>query len=288
MKKDVSEWRPRGLNEAPGLNVETIDGLAQTLSIAAPDVMDTFRARLSGIAQWYRLAEPWRDAPPPSETRKKIESIRNTARRLAAQLGVAPLPDEDFDPLDQIPYVIRNALMPAAESYGAEIGGYEDHPPTVPRMLDQSKPFTDYHGDSKLAGAIQHVQLISAWCERAIEATRQKEKEDAAERMKRHHNSGPQARNSGNEPLNDMIARLGILYRDVTGSRPGISRPRGARGKPGGPFFRFVLAVCEGMQVPMTATALEKRWRTIGPLVRESKQIEQVLDQPKQGSRSQE
>lgn len=282
MKRAVSDWRPKGLNERPGLTATDLEALAQALP-APPsgEAAEAFHERLGGIASWYWLAEAWRDAPPPSEVRKKLESIRSAAQRLAAQLGVPSLPDEDADPLAQLPYPIRNALVSAAGLHGEAIGGYRDHPPTLLRVRGQPEEYPDYHGDSKLGVAIEHVQLIVAWCDFAIRSSRQSEEDGEVERIKRHGSTGRRARNPGNEPLNDMIGRLGNLYRDTSGRPPGIARPRGGKGEPGGPFVRFVLAVCKRMQIPMTAPALEKRWRTISRLVRASGKIEKLIDDKK-------
>lgn len=278
MKRSVSEWRPVGLHERPGLSADDLEALQMMLPAPLPaDALKNFRERLGWIAAEYRLKEAWLDAPPPSAVRKRLEAIRSAARRLTDQLGVSPKPDEDVYALDQLPYAIRNALISTAELYGREIGGYSDHPPTAFRIGQQPGEHRDFHGDSKLRSAIEHLQLIAAWSERAGALARQAEEGAAAERIKRHGNAGRQARNQGNEPLSDMIARLGNLYRDTTGRPPGVARPRGGKGEPGGPFFRFALAVCQRMNIPMTPAALEKRWRSLSDLVRATASIEKVL-----------
>jgi hypothetical protein len=280
MTRGVSDWRPVGLHERPGLSASDLDALSQILPvIPTGEALQNFQKRLGWIAAEYRLKEAWLHAPPPSAVRKKLEAIRSAARRLTDQLGVSSKPDEDVYALDQLPYAIRNALILTAELYGREIGGYPDHPPTAFRTGQQPEEHQDFHGDSKLRSAIEHLQLIADWSERASGFARQAEEGAAAERIKRHGSTGRQARNLGNEPLNDLIGRLANLYRDTTGKKPGIARPRGAGGSPGGPFIRFVLGVCERMQIPMTAMALEKRWRTIAPVVHASAEIAEIIDE---------
>lgn len=282
MKKDVSQWRPVGLHERPGLTADDLEALAEMLSVPSGEARDIFCKRLAGIAMWHGLEDAWRDAPAPSDIRKKLESIRSAAHRLAAQFGVSPLPDEDVETLDALSHPIRSALISAAERYGETIDGYSDHPPTAWPMPSQSERYMDYHGDSKLGAAIEHIQLISAWCERAIQSQRQAEDGAAIERTKRHGETGRQARNPRNEPLNDLIGRLANLYRDTTGRKPGFSRTTRSQGKASGPFVRFVLAVCERMEIPMTATGFEKRWRVVAPLVRATPDIERVLEREEQ------
>jgi len=276
--RDPANWRPLGLHERPGLTVADLEALSDLLSIPIGEPRDKFRKRLAEIAMWHGLDDAWRSAPAPSDIRKRLESIGSAARRLAHRLGVPSLPDEDVDALDVLSHPIRSALISSAERHGETVGGYSDHPPTLWQMPSSSERHTDYHGDSKLAAAIEHVQLIGAWCERAIQAQRQAETGAAINRTKRYGAAGRRARNPGNEPLNDLIARLGNLYRDTTGRRPGISRSTGTRGRPGGPFVRFVLEVCKRMQIPMSATAFEKRWRSVAPLVHATKQIEKILE----------
>jgi hypothetical protein len=269
VKKDVSHWRPVGLHERPGLATDDAKRIAQLLpGPLAPEALDVFCQRLAWIAAEYRLEEAWRDAPPPSEVRKKLESIRNAAQRLTAQLGVGPRPDDDVDVLDVLPYSIRNALVSVANLFGEAVGGYPDHPPMGWKMPGQQEQYRDFHGDSKLGSAIEHVQLIVAWCDMAIRSARQSEEGAEIQRTKLHGSAGRQARNHGNQPLNGMIAALASLYRDTTGKNPGISRPSRASSAPGGPFVRVVLEVCRRLEVPLTAAALEKRWRTIRPLIR--------------------
>ena len=269
---------PVGLHERPGLSADDLDTLSLILPmIPTGEALKNFQERLGWIAAEYRLKEVWLNAPPPSAVRKKLEAIRSAARRLTDQLGVSPKPDEDVYALDQLPYAIRNALISTADLYGREVGGYPDHPPTAFRIGQQPEGHRDFHGDSKLRSAIEHLQLIAAWSERASGFARQAEEGATAERIKRHGSTGRKARNQGNEPLSDMIARLGNLYRDTTGRAPGVARPRGGKGEPGGPFFRFALAVCQRMNIPMTPAALEKRWRSLGDLVRATASIEKVL-----------
>ena len=276
MKKKVSEWRPVGLHERPGLSSDDTSAISRLLPVMLSDDA-AFCERLGWSAAQYRLEEAWRDSPAPSDIRKKLESIRSAAGRLSAQLGVPVLSDADTDILDVLPYSVRHALISAADRHGEEIGGYANNPPRPWQIHGQPEEFVDYHGDSELAAAIEHVQMIAAWCERAIRSKRQAEDGAAVERAKRHGGNSRQARNKGNEPLNDLIARLGNLYRDSTGRKPGISRSVGTKGAPGGPFVRFVLAVCQRMQIPMSATALEKRWRTVAPLVHATPAIERTI-----------
>jgi hypothetical protein len=279
VKRGISDWKPVGLNERPGLSASDLDALTKSLPVTPNgESLKSFQERLGWIAAEYRLKEAWLDAPPPSAVRKKLESIQKAARRLTDQLGVSPLPDEDVYALDQLPYSVRNSLISSADLYGREVGGYADHPPRPFRITGQSEEYLDFNGDSKLRSAIEHLQLIGAWSERASRLARQAEEGAGVERIKRHGSTGRQARNQGNEPLNDMIGRLGNLYRDTTGQKAGLSRTMRSQGKPTGPFVRFVLAVCERMQIPMTATSFEKRWRIVGPLVNATRDLERALE----------
>lgn len=196
MKRGISDWKPVGLNERPGLSASDLDALSKVLPMTpVGEALKSFHERLGWIAAEYRLKEAWLDAPPPSAVRKKLEAIHKSACRLADQLGVSALPDEDVYALDQLPYSIRNSLISSADLYGREVGGYADHPPRPFRITGQSEEYLDFNGDSKLRSAIEHLQLIGAWSERAGRFAREAEEGAAVERIKRHGSTGHQARN---------------------------------------------------------------------------------------------
>lgn len=108
--------------------------------------------------------------------------------------------------------------------------------------------------------------MLVAWSDDAVLALKQGRDESRIRRRP----AGPATRDD--EALDGLILRLGQLYRETTGRKPGLSRS--SAGEPGGPFFRFVLLFCAKSRIRITADGLEKRWRRLRPRLHASDQVQ--------------
>jgi hypothetical protein len=184
-------------------------------------------------AYWYE--RNWRAVPPVSEIEERLAAIASTARRLLRHLRLGEQPRPFGETVHDLPYLLIATLEPA-----------------VQRHIGKD---AEYRTFEKLNETVEGVQKLVAWADDAILAL----KEGRDEFRIRRRPAGPGTRDD--EALDGLIRRLGKLYGDATGHRPGISRS--AKGKPGGPFFRFVLAFCAKARIRITVAGLEKRWRRL-------------------------
>ncbi len=75
----------------------------------------------------------------------------------------------------------------------------------------------------------------------------------------------------GNHPLNNWIAEMGRIYRDLTGKEPGTSvgaPERTNKGQAGGPFIGFLQAASRPLGVGQSPAAWRKRARSVIPALK--------------------
>lgn len=217
--------------------------------------------------RWTTLNRHLRDSrcgsPTPSAARKELEAVRRAATRLLTRLGADATRRSKTAPADDLPKPLRLSLLPAGNDYASRTGGYADLPPKKESMEGVDGAIWNFRSDEKFESIVDGIQLLISWCDGAIAFSRGQTKATQARNTKRLGPSGRRARRYLDLEKEQAVHLIAYLYRDLSGRKPGIARPRKEGGKPGGPFVRFALAVCARMGVPMTAESLEKRWRRV-------------------------
>jgi hypothetical protein len=283
MKATVDTWWPEKVRSKRGLPRSSIE----KIEAALPRVLAEKRVRLwNGLNQaFYRYwwVRNWRKVPSASEIKKRLAVIAAGGRKLLRHLRVGEQPRPHGELVHDIPYLLRMTLEPAAERYAARSGGFTDYPPRPYEPPTSSWGPIDYRTVEKLNGVVEGLQMLVEWSDDAIEALQ----EGRDTHRIRRRPEGPSTRDD--EALDGLIVELGQLYREVTGKRPGVSRPHGRAGEPGGPFFRFVLLFCTRARIRITADGLEKRWRSLRLQLHASDQVQnksKATNSPEASTRS--
>lgn len=270
MKATIDTWWPEKVRSKRGLPRSSIE----KIEAALPRVLPEKRVRLwNGLNQaFYRYwwARNWRKVPSASEIKKRLAAIAAGGRKLLRLLRVGEQPRPQGETVHNIPYLLLFTLEPAVKRYAQECGGFPDYPPRPYEPPTSSRGPIDYRSLEKLNGVVEGLQMLVAWSDDAIQALQ----EGRDTHRIRRRPAGRSTRDD--EALDGLIVELGRLYQEVTGKRPGVSRPHGRAGDPGGPFFRFVLLFCARSRIRITADGLEKRWRTITLLVRATSENREV------------
>lgn len=277
--KRAPKRRGKAPAEVPPLTKrEAADFVEALIGHTTPEQVDDLRFRLAIAAAHYQQRIAGRGSPSPSAIRKQLEAIKRPALRVLTKLAAATHIDSVANVPSRLPRVLRLALLPAGNRHAATKGGYPDLPPRKATIPGVEGEFWDYRAADKVASIVEGIQTLVAWCDEAIAFSRKETGTAMARRVARNGRPGGQARHEGDLAVNEVIFHLAGLYRDLSGREPGISRPHGNSGDPGGPFVRFVLRVCERLKIPMTPASLEKRWRAVRRLGHTSDHAKNNLD----------
>ena len=191
-----------------------------------------------GAARWYGLdcglPYPRARRTPPSKLRIKLQQVSKTARRLLKQLGI----EKTADAYDG-PGVELLETLAWAEDYD------EDAVTTATRRI------------GRLMEIVEAVEAASA-IEDCAEA--------AADEVLALGALITRPGHQGDEPVNNWIAAMMVVYHEITGSEavtsvggPGQSN----EGIASGPFIRFLAAAGKPLGIEYSEDAWRSRVRTI-------------------------
>jgi|GEM_PF-4357762 len=206
------------------------------------------RRRLELMVKWYQVQAEWHSKPTPSSTRDHFEGIANKTSKLLVDLGAYKNPVSARD----LPKIIREPLIAAAEEHGSQIGGYDEFPPHQYATTNDVTS-TTYHGAAKLSQIIENLHLLREWAY-YIEA----ETDKGVQRE--------QARHMGSAHLDAMLLELSDIYKEAFDRPAGITRSASNDSAPNGPWMRFAnacLKPIESNEKSITMGALAERWRRI-------------------------
>jgi hypothetical protein len=186
-------------------------------------------------ALWYRLNRRRPTRIAPSNLRRKLDHVANTARRLLKSLGVNN-PDEAVDGPSDLE--ILNALV----------------------LLGEPNPDPVIEATRRIGRLVEIIDCIAAAAEFDRRAT--KASTEVAEIGKLIVREG----NPGDDAVNDWIATMMGLYRMITGKEPATSV--GAEGGPNegiaaGPLIRFLQAAGDALGIKFSEDAWRSRVRTV-------------------------
>ena len=190
--------------------------------------------RFEAAATWYRLDQRDSRPPSPSKIESKLDSVIRNSRRLLRGLGI-----DDVD-----------AVMDG---------------PTDPAFI-AALEYSDQSADG-IAGPAERLSRMIAVLE-GIQAAADIEKAatgaypsaPAFARKITHRG------HRGDDPLNNWIEAMLVLYEEITGRKPGTSvHPSGTpnRGKATGPLIRFL----EAAGAPLGLSRSPDSWRERARLV---------------------
>ena len=206
--------------------------IAEAIKISL-DKVTIHAAAFEEAALWIRLGERRPQRPPPSEVRRRLRKIATAATRLLEHLGVSDVQDAANGPDHE---EVRNWLADAS------IGGE----------------------DSVLA-AMEKIGLLAE----ALEAI------DAAAKLKHAALKASDdpfyglivpPGNTGDDIVNEWIATMLTLFKEITGkpARTSVGRTgRPNEGVASGPLIRFVLAAGDPVGLSQSEDALRRRIRLI-------------------------
>jgi hypothetical protein len=195
------------------------------------------RNLFEAAARWYRLdrSRPTRTAP--SHLRRKLARISKSAHRLLKHLGINH-PDEAIDgPGDR---EILNALV---------LPGV----PTEDAIIEATQ---------RIGRFIEIVDGVAA-----VAKLDRRANTVANEVVELGRSTVPKG-NPGDAAINDWIAAMMGLYRNITGNEPRMSVGAPAapnEGIAGGPLIRFLEAAGKPLEIEFSGDAWRSRVRTILP-----------------------
>jgi transcriptional regulator with XRE-family HTH domain len=252
---------PRRPGASPVYTEEDYSAIAEAVNEPVERVL-TFAGALDEQALWFRLESaqrsrtagkaprgstdrtqdsPDRELPPrptPTAMRNKLRSIESAGNRLLQTLGIgrredAPDGPEDWDVLDALAGALRN---------------------------DEDLVINASGRISELIEVVVEALNSAALLERAAaQAT--------VEQARLGRLIVPPG-HQGNQPLNNWIAEMARIYRDLTGNDPGTSvgsAGRSNEGEAGGPFIRFLQAASRPLGVKQSPSAWRRRVRSTLP-----------------------
>jgi hypothetical protein len=186
-------------------------------------------------ARWHRLdcASPKRTAP--STLRRKLDQVAKRARGLLESLGVVNLDEAVDGPGDP---QILDAMILASES--------------------DATPLMD--ATQQIGRLVEIMEGLAAAAELRRRAT--KAAAEVAEVGKLTVAEG----NCGDAAINNWVAKMMSVYRDITGRDPatsvgGFDRPD--EGIAGGPLIRFLAVASSPLQLEYSEDAWRSRVRTV-------------------------
>jgi hypothetical protein len=207
--------------------------IAAAIGIAAKRVADV-EAQFEAAALWFRLDRKRPRRAAPSKQREKLNRVAKNARRLLKSLGITDSAEaadggdpEIFEALVLIGEPDANPLMESARRIG------------------------------RLVEIVEGVGAIAELDRRA-----QKAANEAAEVGKLTVREG----NFGDDAVNEWIAAIMTVYRQITGKEPAtsvVAPGRPDRGKAAGPLIRFLQAAGKPLEIEFSEDAWRSRVRTI-------------------------
>jgi hypothetical protein len=191
--------------------------------------------RFKEAARWYRLTRLRPTRIAPSKMRDKLEEVSKNARRLLKSLGINN-PGEAADG----PY--SRELLAALVMLGER----------------NEDPVTE--AIARIGRLTEIVEGLAAAAELEVRA-----KKAAIEAIKVGKLTVREG-NPGDDAINDWIAVMMSLYRQITGREVATSVAGPGRGNEGiaeGPFIRFLQAAGKPLKMALFEDALRSRVRTI-------------------------
>lgn len=191
--------------------------------------------RFEAAALWYRLDRRSRRHVPPYKVRKKLDQIAKTARRLLKHLAIKELRDAPDGPGD---LTILDALV------SAEVGTDIDLARTTERI-------------GRLVDILDAIDAAKELERRAVKGAENVARIGALTVPKEHQ---------GDIAVNDWIASMLAIYRDITGKEPATSVGAPGRrdeGIAGGPLIRFLAAAGGPLKIQFSEDAWRSRVRTV-------------------------
>lgn len=217
----------------PAYDEEALSVIATSIEIDSGDLV-LFACRFEHAALWYRLDCNAAKRTEPSVIIPKLDSIRSHANKLLKSLGV-----ENSGGADDGPSIdILEALVLTTDA---------DSTPVVEatRRLARLREILD---------AIAAARELS---ERAEKAAQETARIGELTVYKGH---------SGDRAVNDWIAAMLVLYKEITGKAPKTSVGKTGRQNEGvatGPLIRFLEAAGAPLGIRFSADAWRSRVRTI-------------------------
>lgn len=255
MPKKTDEINPRLLDKA--LSEDSFYTAADIVSVLATcptscseDLRLAIKEMLEMAAVRYFLSCVWLNKTSPSEARKRFSDIEKSATAL---LGKLELPESE-DPND-ISFDILHPLNLEATSTGKRMGGFNNYPPQVWEMIDETYPY--YFGPEQLRDSIEGIKFIRDWSKEA--------KLKAAELVSQNKKE-QRKRNRGNEPLSELIGELSIIWSEQLKQpiRTSVGNP-GSKisGQATGPMIRFVQACLAPIEIYISNESVRDRVKVL-------------------------
>ena len=208
--------------------------IATAIGIAAKQVAN-LGTQFEAAALWFRLDKRRPRRTAPSKRREKLNQVAKSARRLLKSLGIND-PDEAADgPGD--PEIFEALVL---------IGEPDANP-----IMEATR---------RIGRLVEIVEGIAAAAE--FDRRAQKAATEVAEVGKLTVREG----NPGDDAVNEWIAAMMTIYREITGKEPATSV--GAPGRPNegiaaGPLIRFLQAAGKPLKIEFSEDAWRSRVRTI-------------------------
>jgi hypothetical protein len=208
--------------------------IATAIGIAAKQVAD-FESQFEAAALWYRLDRRRPRRAAPSKRREKLNQIAKSARRLLNSLGIndpAEAADGPGDP------GMLEALVLTGE-------------PNANPIMEAAR---------RIGRLVEIAEAIAAAAE--FDRRAQKAANEVAEVGKLTVREG----NPGDDAVNEWIAAMMTVYREITGKEPATSVVAPGRPNSGiaaGPLIRFLQAAGKPLQIEFSEDAWRSRARTI-------------------------
>jgi len=219
---------------------EDFKRIAAAIDVSAADVRRRQQA-FEAAALWFRLSGTAFEGRNPTELRRKLQHVASAARALLKVLGVADAKQAADGPGDREVFDVLTFSEGSSEDLVVEATE------RIGRLVE-------------ILEAIQAANSLEQVAEQA-----------AVERTELGRLTVPPG-NSGDRAVNDWVAAIIGIYKQITGksARTSVGAPgRGNEGKAGGPFIRLLQTAgkpinkISDQQIPLSAEALRRRIRTI-------------------------
>jgi hypothetical protein len=196
--------------------------------------LERFTPQFERAACWYRLDCNAPNRTAPSLTIPKLDSIRGNANKLLNNLGVESVAEAEDGPSNSI----IDALVLTTD---------KDSTP----MVEATRRL------ARLTEILDGIAAIKELSERAQEAGQEAARVGELT-VERGH--------TGDRAVNDWIATMMILYKNITGREPATSVGKTGAANEGvatGPLIRFLTAAGEPLEIRFSEEAWRSRVRTI-------------------------
>lgn len=210
-----------------------------TKLLGVPALTEWTRKELIETAEAFCLSLSHQEAIPLKYAKKRIEVIRNSARKLLDTFNVIESSSrknkasvKKYASAHTIPFIQPFMRMGASE-YARNI---HQQYPDLARMVPWN-----FWGAYRLPSAIQSVELLEHWAELAIVHLDNLDKK-----------SGARKGNQGKIAARVMIQRLARAWQSAKGALPGAGYST-HRTRADGPFIRFSLEFIEQLRTNATA-----------------------------------